>query len=55
LWWFKFGLVRLAVIYHRFIERRIELGRLTEDVDAEALNPMCARLPEVLAIEDLPA
>lgn len=54
LWWFKFGQVRLAIIYHRFIARRIELGRLAGDVDVVALNPMCALLPGVLALEDLP-
>lgn len=54
LWWFKFGLVRLAIIYHRFIERRIDAGRLAPEVDAVALNPMCALLPEVLNLEALP-
>ncbi len=54
LWWFQFGMARLAIIYHRFIERRIELGRLAPDVDAVALNPMCALLDDVLAREDLP-
>ncbi len=54
LWWFKFGLVRLAIIYHRFFERRIEAGRLAADQDLAALNPMCALLPEVLALEGLP-
>jgi len=54
LWWFRFGLVRLAIIYHRFIERRIDAGRLAPDVDAVALNPMCALLPEILNLEALP-
>lgn len=54
LWWFKFGLVRLAIIYHRFFERRIEAGRLAAHEDLAALNPMCALLPEVLALEQLP-
>jgi aminoglycoside phosphotransferase (APT) family kinase protein len=54
LWWFKFGLVRLAIIYHRFFERRIEAGRLDANQDLAALNPMCALLPEVLALEGLP-
>ncbi len=54
LWWFKFGLVRLAIIYHRFFERRIEAGRLDANQDLVALNPMCTLLPEVLALEGLP-
>ena len=54
LWWFKFGLTRLAIIYHRFFERRIEAGRLAADEDLVALNPMCGLLPEVLALEALP-
>lgn len=54
LWWFKFGLVRLAIIYHRFIERRIEMGRLPGDVDLLAANPVCALLNDVLALEKLP-
>ena len=54
LWWFKFGLVRLAIIYHRFIERRIEMGRLPGDVDLLAANPVCALLDDVLALETLP-
>jgi len=54
LWWFKFGLVRLAIIYHRFIERRIELGRLPPEIDLIAANPVCALLEEVLALEELP-
>ena len=53
-WWFKFGLVRLAIIYHRFLERRIDAGRLAPDADCIALNPMCGLLPEVLALEGLP-
>ena len=54
LWWFKFGLTRLAIIYHRFLERRIEAGRLDGHEDLVALNPMCGLLPEVLALEGLP-
>lgn len=53
-WWFAFGLVRLAIIYHRFIERRIDAGRLQADVDPIALNPMCALLPDILDREELP-
>lgn len=53
-WWFKFGLVRLAIIYHRFIERRIDAGRLAPDVDALALNPICGLMPEILNLEGLP-
>ena len=54
LWWFKFGLVRLAIIFNRFIERRVEMGRLPPEVDAVAANPVCSLLPEVLAMKELP-
>ena len=53
-WWFRFGLTRLAIIYHRFLERRVELGRLGEDADFEALNPVSALLPDALDKEGLP-
>lgn len=54
VWWFKLAFVRLAVIYHRFLERRIDTGRLEPQADLRALNPMCALLDEVLAMEQLP-
>lgn len=54
LWWFQLSFVRLAVIYHRFLERRIALGRLDADADLGALNPMSRHLDEVLAMEELP-
>lgn len=54
LWWFRFGMARLAIIYHRFLERRMDAGRLAPDVDVIALNPMCALLSEALALEKLP-
>jgi aminoglycoside phosphotransferase (APT) family kinase protein len=53
-WWFRFGLVRLAIIYHRFLERRRELGRLAPDADPAALNPITALLPEAFARGGLP-
>lgn len=53
-WWFKFGLARLAIMYHRFLERRIDAGRLAPDADVLALNPMIALLPEALSLEGLP-
>ena len=54
LWWFKLSLVRLAIIYHRFLERRIDLGRLDPASDLVAGNPMCALLDEALAMKALP-
>jgi len=54
LWWFQFGMARLAIIYHRFLERRMDAGRLAPDADVIALNPMCALLTEALAMEELP-
>ena len=53
-WWFQFGLTRLAIISHRFLERRVDLGRLAADADFEALNPVTALLPAALARETLP-
>lgn len=53
-WWFRFGLTRLAIIYHRFLERRVELGRLAADADFETLNPVTALLPAALERETLP-
>ena len=54
LWWFQFGMARLAIIYHRFLERRMDAGRLARGVDVVALNPMCALLTEALAMKELP-
>jgi len=53
-WWFRFGLVRLAIIYHRFLVRRQSLGRLAADADLAAENPMCRLIPQVFSHGGLP-
>ena len=53
-WWFRFGLVRMAIFYHRFLVRRRELGRLDRTADLANMNPMAALIPRLFALEGLP-
>lgn len=54
LWWFRFALVRLAIIYHRFMELRRQNGRLAPGADIGVANPVGFLLMDMFAKDEWP-
>lgn len=54
LWWFRLGLVRLAIIYHRIQAQRRSIGRLAADTELAAVNPITPLIPSLFERDRLP-
>ncbi len=53
-WWFRFGLVRLAIIYHRIQALRRSAGRYPPETPLATINPVTHLIEPLFAREDLP-
>lgn len=54
LWWFRFGMVRLAVIYHRIMSLLRERGHVPADAKLTDVNPMVPLMAPVFEKDQLP-
>lgn len=54
LWWFRFGMVRLAIIYHRIMSLLRERGHVAADATLTAVNPMVPLMAPIFEKDKLP-
>lgn len=53
-WWFRFGLVRLAIIYHRIMAVLRQRGKVAADARLAAVNPIIPFLAPIFEQDKLP-
>ena len=53
-WWFRFGLVRLAIIYHRIMAVLRQRGKVPADASLAAVNPIIPFLAPLFEQDALP-
>lgn len=54
LWWFRFGMVRLAIIYHRIMSLLRERGHVASDATLTSVNPMVPLMAPIFEKDQLP-
>jgi aminoglycoside phosphotransferase (APT) family kinase protein len=54
LWWFRFGMVRLAIIYHRIMSLIRERGHVAADASLTSVNPMVPLMAPIFDKDSLP-
>lgn len=54
LWWFRFGMVRLAIIYHRIMSLLRERGHVPGDATLTSVNPMVPLMAPIFEKDQLP-
>lgn len=54
LWWFRFGMVRLAIIYHRIMSLIRERGHVAADASLTSVNPMVPLMAPIFEKDQLP-
>jgi aminoglycoside phosphotransferase (APT) family kinase protein len=54
LWWFRFGMVRLAIIYHRIMSLLRERGHVASTATLTDVNPMVPLMAPIFDKDSLP-